>query len=417
MDLQIPLDIPNVEILKFDRNNRGQFIITVASKSKTTLCRKCQKEISKIHGYSDTIVLRHTSLFDNAVYIRIKLTRFMCKTCDDNPTTTEQPDWFKRGSKFTNAYEDYLMRMLINSTILDVSRKECLTYDEVEGALNRQIQAEVNWDKFDEIPTLGIDEIALKKGHKDFVSVITARVDLETRIITILPDRKKGTVKGFLSSIPDRLKKTVKIVCSDMYDGYIRATKEVFKKKVKVVIDRFHVAKLYRKSVDDLRKKELRRLKKELPDSEYKKLRGAMWALRKKEENLSDDEKTVLDNVFQYSPDLETAYHFQKQLTDIFNQNLNKTEAEKQIRNWLAVVKNSGPSCFDNFSVTLKNHWSEILNYFYRKGRKNSGFVEGLNNKIKTIKRRCYGLLSVETLFQRVYLDLEGYDIYSCSTN
>lgn len=59
----------------------------------------------------------------------------------------------------------------------------------------------------------------------------------------------------------------------------------------------------------------------------------------------------------------------------------------------------------------------EILNYFYRRGRKNSGFVEGLNNKIKTIKRRCYGLLSVETLFQRVYLDLEGYGIDRCSTN
>ena len=413
MDLQIPLDIPNVEVLKLDRNNRGEFIITVASKSKTTRCRKCQKEISKIHGYSDTIVLRHTSLFDNAVYMRIKLTRFMCDLCDHHPTTTEQPDWFKRGSKFTNAYEDYLMRMLINSTVLDVARKEHLTYDEVEGALNRKINVEVDWDKFDEIPTLGMDEIALKKGHKDFVSVITARIGLETKIITILPDRKKEAVKAFLWTIPDSLKKTIKTVCSDMYDGYINATKEVFGKRVKVVIDRFHVAKLYRKSVDDLRKKELRRLKRELSDTEYKKLRGAMWALRKKEENLSDDEKTVLHHVFQYSPDLEKAYHLQKSLTEIFNQDIKKTEAEKQIRHWLTDVKSSGLSCFDKFLGTLRNNWSEIVNYFYRKGRKNSGFVEGLNNKIKTIKRRCYGILSVESLFQRVYLDLEGYAIYA----
>lgn len=198
-----------------------------------------------------------------------------------------------------------------------------------------------------------------------------------------------------------------------MYDGYISATKEVFGEKIKVVVDLFHVVKLYRKSVDDLRKKELRRLKKELSDAEYKKLRGAMWTLRKKEENLSDDEKVVLHAVFHYSPDLEKAYHLQKSLTEIFNRNLKKTEAEKQIKNWLKVVKNSGLLCFDKFLVTLKNHWDEILNYFYRKGRKNSGFVEGLNNKIKTIKRRCYGLLSVETLFQRVYLDLEGYAIYA----
>jgi transposase len=413
MNLQIPLDIPNIDILKFDRSNSGEYVITVSSKSKTTKCRKCCKEISKIHGYSDTIVLRHTSILDKPVYIRIKLTRFMCDFCDDHPTTTEQPDWFKRGSKFTNAYEDYLMRMLINSTVLDVTRKENLTYDEVEGVLNRQISTEVNWDKFDEIPTLGIDEIALRKGHKDFVSVITARIGLETRIIAILSDRKKETVKTFLSSIPDRIKKTVKTVCSDMYDGYISATKEVFGKKVKVVVDRFHVAKQYRKSVDDLRKKELRRIKKELSDAEYKKLRGAMWALRKKEENLSDNEKVALHNVFQYSPDLKKAYELQHELTGIFNQDIKKTEAETLIKNWLATVKNSGLLCFDKFLVTLQNHWDEILNYFYRKGRKNSGFVEGLNNKIKTIKRRCYGLLSVETLFQRVYLDLEGYGIYA----
>jgi transposase len=413
MDLKIPLDIPHVEILKFERNDRGEFIITVTSKLKTTKCRKCKKEISKIHGYSDTIVLRHTSLFDNAVYIRIKLTRFMCEACDDNPTTTEQPDWFKRGSQFTNAYEDYLMRMLINSTILDVARKQGLTYDEVAGSLNRQIQAEVNWDKFDEIPTLGIDEIALKKGHKDFVSVLTTRIGLETRIITILPDRKKQTIKLFLASIPDRLKKTVKTVCSDMYDGYISATKEFFGKKVKVVVDRFHVAKLYRKSVDDLRKKELRRLKKDLSDTEYKKLRGAMWALRKKEANLSDDEKVVLHHVFEHSPDLKEAYDLQNALTEIFNKAITKREAEKQIKGWMKAVRNSKLLCFDKFLVTLQNYWHEILNYFYRKERKNSGFVEGLNNKIKTIKRRCYGLLSVETLFQRVYLDLEGYRMYA----
>lgn len=73
---------------------------------------------------------------------------------------------------------------------------------------------------------LEIDEIALKKGHKDFVSVITARIGLETKIITILPDRKKETVKAFLLTIPEALKKTIKTVCSDMYDGYIGAIKE-----------------------------------------------------------------------------------------------------------------------------------------------------------------------------------------------
>ena len=74
-------------------------------------------------------------------------------------------------------------------------------------------------------------------------------MDDETVILGVLSDRTKITVKRFLSRIPPKLRKTIKAVCSDMYDGFIHAVKEVFSKQVKIVIDRFHVAKLYRKGV------------------------------------------------------------------------------------------------------------------------------------------------------------------------
>jgi len=70
-------------------------------------------------------------------------------------------------------------------------------------------------------------------------------------------------------------------------------------------------------------------------------------------------------------------------------------------------VSRSALTYFDKFLTTLINWLNEIVNYFVK--RLSSGFVEGLNNKVKTIKRRCYGILRVTTLFQRLYLDLEGY--------
>src|SRR6266852_6722618 len=76
-------------------------------------------------------------------------------------------------------------------------------------------------------------------------------------ILGVLENRKKITVKTFLSGMPRKLRKTIKAVCSDMYDGFIHAAQEVFGKRVKIVIDRFHVAKLYRKGLDTLRKHEL----------------------------------------------------------------------------------------------------------------------------------------------------------------
>ena len=62
-----------------------------------------------------------------------------------------------------------------------------------------------------------------------------------------------------------------------MYDGFINAAKEVFGTKITIVIDRFHVAKNDRGAIETLRKKEMRRLKKELSEEEYKKLKNIMW--------------------------------------------------------------------------------------------------------------------------------------------
>jgi len=412
-NFQISLDIPDVEILRIEKNKTEDLIITVRSTKCSTPCHKCGREAKKSNGYGETIILQHLPILGQQVYIRIKLSRYECEYCDDKPTTTEQTTWFSRRSKFTKAYEEYLMRSLINSTLLDVSRKERLSYDDVKGVLNRRVEKQVNWNEFKKIKMLGLDEIALKKGHKDFVVIVSTRINGIIKILAILPDRKKETVKAFIQGIPEHLKKAIKTACCDMYDGYINAVKEVFGNKVKVVIDRFHVAKNYRKCVDSVRKQELKRLKKELTEAEYKKLKGAMWALRKKAEGLLDEEKTVLAILFIYSPVLKQAYYFQNTLTEIFNKNINKHEASKLIKQWIKEVNESKLTCFDKFIATLHSHWDDILNYFHRKQRMNSGFVEGLNNKIKVIKRRCYGIFNIGKLFQRIFLDLEGYEKFA----
>lgn len=413
INFQISLDIPDVEILQIEKNKTEDLIITVKSTNDSCLCHKCGREAKKAHGYGEVVILQHLSILGQKVFIRIRPARYQCEYCDDKTTTTEQASWYNRRSKFTKAYEEHLMRMLINSTVTDVSRKEDVSFDDIEGVLNRQIDKEVDWDQIDKLNLIGLDEIALKKGHKDFIVIVSTIINGVIKILAILADRKKETVKTFLKSIPDKLRSTVRIACCDMYDGYINAVKEVFSNQVKVVIDRFHIAKNYRKAIDSLRKIELKRLKKELSESEYKKLKGAMWALRKKEIDLTDEERNVLFILFLYSPALEQAYHFQNSLTNIFNQDINKQEASKLIKEWINKTENSGLTCFDKFISTLNKNWGDILNYFHRKGRKNSGFIEGLNNKIKVIKRRCYGIFNIEKLFQRIFLDLEGYEKFA----
>jgi transposase len=258
-----------------------------------------------------------------------------------------------------------------------------------------------------------VDEIALKKGHRDFVTIVTARSGEqgEIRLLAVLEDRKKDTVKAFFSSIPKRLRKTVRVVCTDLYDGFVNAAREVFGRRVRIVADRFHVAKLSREGLERLRKREMKRLKKELPEESYRELKGVMWLLRKDEKTLTEEERKVLKRLFAYSPMLALAYIFCCVLTEIFDRDLSVGQAKLTLAAWKQLVEESELECFDGFLSTLEERMDEIANYFA--GRHNSGFVEGLNNRIKVIKRRCYGILNIGHLFQRIHLDLAGYALFA----
>lgn len=109
--------------------------------------------------------------------------------------------------------------------------------------------------------------------------------------------------------------------------------------------------------------------------------------------------------------DYSLAYDYREKLTTIFDKNLTKSQAAQEINDWRQEVEASELTCFDPFLSTLDTHWEEITNYFVH--RDTSGFVEGINNKIKVLKRRCYGLLKIDHLFQRLFLDFEGYALFA----
>ncbi|MEJ5308148.1 MAG: transposase [Anaerolineae bacterium] len=90
---------------------------------------------------------------------------------------------------------------------------------------------------------------------------------------------------------------------------------------------------------------------------------------------------------------------------------LTREQAIARLVKWCDKVICSGLTCLDKFLKTLNNWLNEIANYFI--DRLSSGFMEGLNNKIQTIKQRCYGISRVTTLFQRLYLDLEDYRLFA----
>jgi transposase len=200
----------------------------VESTLNGTTCRKCGRSIEAFHGHDAPIRLRHLPLFEVPVYLELRPKRYRCPDCD-GATTTQKLSWYQPRSLHTKAYEQWLLRMLIDSTVRDVSRKLDVSEACVSGILERWLETEVNWEAFEHLEVLGIDEISLKRGHRHFVAIITTPTAQGVQILGVLADRKQATVETFLSKIPERLKKTIETVCTDMHDGYVNAVRFPFR--------------------------------------------------------------------------------------------------------------------------------------------------------------------------------------------
>jgi transposase len=409
--ISIPLDIPDVRVLQTELTKAGELILTVESTLPSASCRRCGRTITERHGVDEPRLLRHLPILGRVVYLRIRPKRFRCPWCDDHPTTTQHLDWYDPNALHTKAYERHLIVQMVNSTLTDVQAKEDVTVAALLGILDRWIATSVDWDALAPFTTVGIDEIALLKGHRDFVAVISARTESgELHVLAVLADRLKATVLTWLLNIPAAIRSRITTVCTDIWEGYITAVEEALPHAT-IVLDRFHVMRHARDGVDSLRKQELRRLKKELPKEAAEELKHTLWPFRKRSEALDDAEQERLETLLGYSPPLHQAYILREQLTAIFDTARSKADGLRRLRFWRRRVEKSALSCFDLFLKLLDTWLDLIANYFIN--RQNSGFVEGLNNKLKVLKRRCYGLRNVARLFQRLTLDLEGYRRFS----
>jgi len=409
--LAIPLDLPDVRVLQTELTKQHELIITVESTLTSTNCQRCGQPIALLHGHDDPITLRHLSILGQAVFIRLRPKRFRCLTCDGRPTTTQRLSWYEPRSLHTIAYERHLLLVLLNSTVEDVVRKEDVTYDAVLGVLDRWIASSVEWDTLGAFEVIGIDEIALLKGHRDFVVVVTALlITGEVRVLALLPNRLKATLVDWFARMPAERRANIKSVCTDLWEAYITAAQEQLPQAT-IVADRFHVARLYREGADTLRKQTIRQLRSSDDATVQEDLKATLWPFRKAAHDLQADEQARLERLFGHAPHLKLAYDLRDDLTRIFDTAVSRDDGIAQLAEWEARVAASGVECFASFLKTLSK-WREIIaNYFI--ARKTSGFVEGLNNKLKVIKRRCYGLTNLGRFFQRITLDLSGEQKFS----
>jgi transposase len=404
--IQVPLNLPDVRVLSTRRTEQGPGLIRVERTLEGTRCRRCGREIRDLHGWDAVVRLRHLPLFDVPVLIEIRPKRYRGPYCAGTPTTTHRCAWYEPRSPNTKAYEQWALRILINSTVTDAARKLGVSEETIAGLLDRWIERAVDWDAWERLGVLGLDAIALKRGHRAFVVWVTVPLAGEgVAMVAGLAARTKETVAAFLGAIPEPLRHTIERACTAMDEGFVRASEEAVP-WAEVVIDRFHVARAYRDGADPVRKKELKRRKRVRPQAEYAEIPGARGPLRRRPAALKPSEWELLERVFTSSPKIEAAYHLREDLTEVFEPDDTKVGATGAIRAWCKRGRASGLAEFESVLGTSERGLDEITNDC--QGRQTRGFVAGFNTRVQGLKRRCYGIFAVGRLFQRPTLDLHS---------
>lgn len=237
-----------------------------------------------------------------------------------------------------------------------------------------------------ELRRLGMDEISLRKGQGDYVVVL---VDLDkNELVGLVKSRRHKDIKEELKGWGDEILSQIKEVSIDLSGNYRGLVKKVLP-NADIVADRFHVVKLVNAELNRARNAEKKAIN-ELENEEKKEelqavLKDSKYAVLKPEERLTEKQKVKLKEVKEAFPKLAERHRQKEAFRTIFEEKKNWTDGVFKLLDWLKDAQNT----FPDSAATIGRWFEEISNYF--EYRTTSGAVEGINNRLKLIKRSGYG--------------------------
>ena len=380
--LDLILDLPEFTATHFEFETRGEQNILhlyCEHQHEFAVCPRCRKISGTCHENKPRCV-RDLDFGKWRVFIHFTGRRFDCEKCDR--PFTEQLESIDPRRRQTRRFEQYVYQRCLSSTRKAVAEEEWLDQDTVKGIFKRWAKQVVKAQRREMVRVLGIDEISLKKRHKQFVLVIS---DLERhRVIAVLPDREKTHLEEWLSALSKAERQAIRVVSIDMWRPY-RAAVRAKLPHADIVADRFHVMKQLNERLSQLR----RAIQKRADGTTRQVLKGSRWLLVKNRDELTPEEETHLMQVLVASPELRTAYLLKEEFRTIFDKINDPRQAERFLRAWIWKADQTEDRYLAKFVKTLLNWWTEILMYFGE--RVTNGFVEGINRAIRAIIGRAYG--------------------------
>ncbi|MCC3146073.1 ISL3 family transposase [Halanaerobium sp. Z-7514] len=391
-------DLMNLpDLVATDLIQTEEYLVFVADYRKNYVkCPVCGKKVDKVHDRKVQVV-QDTPLRDKKVAIRLLKKRYRCSHCGKRAI----PKRIESITKYSRKTERFKMNLLKQTDSRDYSRvakEHGLSYTSIQNSVRSKLDTlikEAQLATLDEVEAISIDEFAIKKKHKYAVALTDP---INNKLIDILTSRKKDDLIKYFNTWPKKLKEQIKYFSMDMWSPYKAVAETVFP-NAKIVVDKFHLVTTVNNALDKLRIKE----QDKQTAANRKKFYKSRLTLLMAGEDLDDNGHQRLIEIFKLSPALEKAWELKEEFRDLL-QIPDVKESIEALNHWYKNVSQAKLNLFYKAKGTLKRWEQHIINYF--KTRITNGFAEGLNNKIKLIKRIGYGVPKVENLKRRVFLSL-----------
>jgi len=386
-------DLLGFSDLKVNRIEKtvSKIIFHCELKSQVASCPVCLEPTAKVNQ-TESRKVQDLKISEREVWLDIQVKQYFCPTC--RRYFLDNPKWIASGKSYTKRQSKWIFELCEKQSFTQVGALVNLCYKTVERLFYAEAEQQINLKKrYAQVRKLGIDEIAHRKGKKDYACVL---VDLERGIqLDVLPNRKKDTLIAHFQSLGEEFCQQIEVVCCDIWKTYINVAKELFP-NAEIVIDRFHVVKALNYVLDALRKKLRREFKNE---SCFKSIK---WKLFKRSEKCDSDDFALLQNAFDKSWLLEEIYQLRNTFNSMFDIAQNKNQLEKQIDLWIKFASQLNFEPLNTFIKTLSN-WKTHIAAFASQ-RITNATTEGLNNFLRYFKRISFGLPNFQHMRLRILI-------------
>lgn len=326
------------------------------------------------------------------VFLEFELRRVRCGVC--GKVKQERIEFLADKHRYTKRFMYHIGRQCRKETIRDVAKEHSLHWDTVKELEKQYMREQIKLAGVAKPKVVGIDEISIRKGHSYRIVVS----DLEKRIPIWFggKDRSEESMDEFYAFLGAKSSKKVRLAVMDMWKPF-RASTIRNAPQAAILFDKFHIIRHLGEALDKVRKSEYARL----TGKNRKFIKGQKYTLLSRRENLSSDGKRNLKLLLAANKRLNTAYLLKESFGQLWSYN---TEgwARRFFEQWRESLKWQRLEPYEKFARMIDRHWDGIAAYCKPENKVALGFVEGLNNKIRVIQRRAYGLRDEEYLRLKV---------------